>query len=133
MTTTLTDRFAHTIYIGALAELAGVTVRTLRYYEVRGFIQPMRDRSNVRRYDWVNRQRAVLLARIRRCGLPLRDAARIVALHEAGEAFSEFAESGIEARLEALERQRADLIDLRETLNALEASSQAPVLHARAS
>ena len=133
MTTTLTDRFAHTISIGALAELAGVTVRTLRYYEFRGFIEPLRDRSNVRRYDWVNRQRAVLLARIRRCGLPLNEAANIVALYEAGEAFDEFAGLRIQARLGALERQRRELLDLQQMLSALEASSQAPVLHARAS
>lgn len=133
MTTILKDRFAHTIYIGALAELAGVTVRTLRYYELRGFIEPLRDDSNVRRFDWVNRQRAMMLVRIRRCGLSLKEAAKIVAMYEAGEAFGEFAAAGIQARLVALERQRADLIDLQEMLKALEASSHAPVRHARAS
>ncbi|MEV8506339.1 MerR family transcriptional regulator [Actinoplanes sp. NPDC051475] len=37
--------------IGELAERAGTSARTLRYYEEHGLVEPRRDRNGYRRYD----------------------------------------------------------------------------------
>ena len=37
--------------IGELAERAGTSTRTLRYYEQQGLVQPRRDANGYRRYD----------------------------------------------------------------------------------
>ncbi len=61
---------------GALAELAGVTVRALHHYEAEGLLAPARDASGYRRYgpDQVERLQQILL--FRACGLALGDIRR---------------------------------------------------------
>jgi len=63
-----------------LAEIAGVSPRTLRYYDQIGLLQPTRDASNgYRRYDTreVNALQQILF--YRELGLPLEDIARLLA------------------------------------------------------
>ena len=61
---------------GALASLAGVTVRALHHYEAEGLLSPARDASGYRRYgaDQVERLQQILL--LRACGLALSDIRR---------------------------------------------------------
>ena len=61
---------------GALADLAGVTVRALHHYEAEGLLAPARDASGYRRYgpDQVERLQHILL--FRACGLALGDIRR---------------------------------------------------------
>lgn len=58
---------------GALAALAGTTVRALHHYEAEGLLSPARDASGYRRYDadQVARLQQVML--LRACGMPLAD------------------------------------------------------------
>lgn len=72
--------------IGELAERAGTSARTLRYYEEHGLVEPRRDRNGYRRYDEgelrvVHEIRALLAA-----GFGLDDIRPFVACLRAGNA-----------------------------------------------
>lgn len=61
---------------GALAELAGVTVRALHHYEAEGLLRPARDASGYRRYDASQVERLQQILLFRACGLALGDIRR---------------------------------------------------------
>lgn len=61
---------------GALAELAGVTVRALHHYEAEGLLRPARDASGYRRYDACQVERLQQILLFRACGLALSDIRR---------------------------------------------------------
>ncbi|MEV4636939.1 MerR family transcriptional regulator [Actinoplanes sp. NPDC049548] len=72
--------------IGELAERAGTSARTLRYYEEHGLVEPRRDRNGYRRYDEgelrvVHEIRALLAA-----GFGIDDIRPFVACLRAGNA-----------------------------------------------
>lgn len=75
------QRFA----IAEVAERAGVTAHTLRYYERAGLLAVGRDASGYRAYSEDDCARVVFLTRMRSTGMPIRDLQRYVALVEAGE------------------------------------------------
>lgn len=60
-----------------LATLAGVSVRTLHYYEERGLLHPTRDANNWRHYHAQDLSALRIILALRACGLPLTN---IVAL-----------------------------------------------------
>lgn len=74
------QRFA----IAEVAERAGVTAHTLRYYERAGLLSVGRDASGYRAYSEDDCARVVFLTRMRSTGMPIRDLQRYVALVEAG-------------------------------------------------
>ncbi len=57
--------------IGQLAKLAGVSARTLRYYEDEGLIHPLRTSTNYRIYHEKDARRLAQILAMRACGLPL--------------------------------------------------------------
>jgi DNA-binding transcriptional MerR regulator len=60
--------------IGELAELAGVTARTVRHYHAIGLLaEPPRDASGYRRYGPAEVVRLVMVRRLRDVGMPLAD------------------------------------------------------------
>ena len=63
--------------IGQLAELAGVSTRTLRYYEDRGLLSPARDSSGYRSYGNQDVKRLAQIIAMRACGLPLTTIGRM--------------------------------------------------------
>ncbi len=56
-----------------LADLAGVSVRTLHYYEEFGLLHPTRDANNWRRYGAQDIAALRVIRTLRSCGLPLGD------------------------------------------------------------
>ena len=61
-----------TVTIGRLAELAGVHVETIRYYERRGLLaEPTRTAAGYRRYDDTDLWRLEFIARAKRLGFTL--------------------------------------------------------------
>jgi DNA-binding transcriptional MerR regulator len=85
--------------IAEVAERAGVTAHTLRYYERIGLLTVGRDVSGHRVYTGADFGRVVFLTRLRMTGMPIRDLQRYVALVEAGEAT-------VPARLALLQEHR---------------------------
>jgi DNA-binding transcriptional MerR regulator len=72
--------------VGEAAERVGLTTYTLRWYEQEGLVEPVgRDSAGRRRYtrsdvDWL-----VLLTRLRRTGMPVRDMRRYAELARQGD------------------------------------------------
>ncbi|WP_165248779.1 MerR family transcriptional regulator [Adlercreutzia sp. ZJ141] len=56
-----------------LANMAGVSVRTLHYYEQLGLLSPVRDANNWRRYGAEDVAALRVIRTLRSCGLPLGD------------------------------------------------------------
>ncbi len=73
-----------TYAIGDLADEFGVTTRTLRFYEEKGFLRPER-RGRVRYFSQADRVRLRLLLRGKRLGLSLEESAEIVDLYQTPE------------------------------------------------
>ncbi len=63
--------------VGQLAKLAGVSTRTLRYYEDRGLLSPARDASGYRSYGDHDVRRLAQIVAMRACGLPLTTIGRM--------------------------------------------------------
>lgn len=75
-----------TLSVGEAAERVGLTAYTLRWYEQTGLVAPVgRDSAGRRRYtrediDWL-----LLLTRLRRTGMPVRDMRRYAELARQGD------------------------------------------------
>lgn len=97
--------------IGQLTEEFGVTTRTLRFYEDRNLLNPLR-RGRKRLYRPRDRTRLRLILRGKRLGLSLDEISEILALFDlpsgAEKQIDRLLER-IEARREALLAQRADI------------------------
>ena len=57
--------------IGQLSKLAGVSTRTLRYYEDQGLLASARDKNGYRRYSSRDAKKLAQIISMRSCGLPL--------------------------------------------------------------
>ncbi len=64
--------------IGQLAEASGVSVRTLRFYEEKGFLSPARTESGYRLYSERDERRLAQVMAMRSCGLPLATIGRLL-------------------------------------------------------
>lgn len=64
--------------VGRLAELAGVSARTLRYYEDMGLLEPARAENGYRMYGSADVKRLSHVLAMRACGLPLTTIRRLL-------------------------------------------------------
>jgi DNA-binding transcriptional MerR regulator len=72
--------------VGEAAERVGLTTYTLRWYEQEGLVAPVgRDSAGRRRYTEVDVNWLVLLTRLRRTGMPVRDMRRYAELARQGD------------------------------------------------
>ena len=106
---------AKTYSISDLAAEFGVTTRTLRFYEEKGLLRPVR-RGRVRYFSAADRVRLRLILRGRRLGLSLEESAEIIDLYKAPEG----GRRQLNALLDKLAERRAQLekqaADLKATL-----------------
>lgn len=97
--------------IGELASEFDVTLRTLRFYEDKGLLQPRRIGST-RLYSRRDRARLKLILLGKRVGFPLQDIREMLALYEPGgnnlRQLEVAEEMGVE-QLDRLHRERAGL------------------------
>ena len=106
--------------IGELAERAGTSVKTIRYYDRVGVLCPKeRSHSGYRLYgeDALHRYRFVRAAQA--VGLRLGEIREVIALRDKGEAPCEFVTELIGRRGAELDRHIAELEGLRDELRAL--------------
>ncbi|MEO1580957.1 MAG: MerR family transcriptional regulator [Pseudomonadota bacterium] len=112
-----------TYAIGDLADEFGVTTRTLRFYEEKGFLKPER-RGRVRYFSQADRVRLRLLLRGKRLGLSLEESAEIVDLYQTPEG----SKRQLKVLLAKLAERREQLLeqarDLEATLDELERVEQ---------
>lgn len=81
---TVTDVPPEGLTISAAAEISGLSVDTLRYYEKEGLTpyRPGRSASGQRRYSEQNLAWLRTLVMLRRTGMPIREIKQFVALYE---------------------------------------------------
>ena len=112
-----------TYSISELAREFGVTTRTIRFYEDEGLLKPSRQGQN-RIYAPRDRVRLKLILRGKRLGFSLREVRDMLDMYDAPEGevgqLRYFIERMRERRAD-LERQRADIDQVLEELDALEA------------
>lgn len=103
--------------IGRLARAAGVNVETIRYYQRVGLLaEPPRPASGYRTYPTDAVERIRFIKRAQKLGFRLQE---IRELLELGEAGCRDVQRRAQRKREQIDRQIADLLALRETLDAL--------------
>ena len=112
--------------IGELAEAAGTTAKTLRFYEEQGLLPPAeRTAAGYRDYAPEAVARIDFVHRVQAAGLTL---AQILDIRDHGQAPCEHVRDLLDTRLADIEQQIAQLSALRDTIAALrdEASDPEP-------
>ncbi len=102
--------------IGQVSQRAGISAKTIRYYESVGLLpRPARSENHYRRYSHADVNRLLLLRRIKLLGAPLVEAKRLLA--SATDARCADAQEAlltlVDERLVALDQQIAELLTLR--------------------
>lgn len=100
------------ISIRELSARTGATLRALRHYEDIGLLTAGRRPSGARCYDADQRQRAALIARLRRLGMPTPTIHQALSDTEAGATVARFLSTEMEAAMARLQDLRTALIDL---------------------
>ena len=108
------------LLIGQLAEEAGVSVETVRYYERQGLLErPKRTNSKFRRYDSDSVARLRFIRRAKELGFTLKDIKTLLSLRiDPSSTRAEVKAKTIEKITEIVGRIR-DLMKMKETLESL--------------
>jgi len=99
--------------IGDLASKAGVTPRTIRYYESLGLLRSNRAGSSYRQYDEAELARLRKIDALKRLGLSLGEIASVIELHSQDP-------SGVNGKRKVLGILDAQLRETDEKITALE-------------
>ncbi|GGO85108.1 heavy metal-responsive transcriptional regulator [Nocardioides phosphati] len=106
--------------IGELAEAAGTTTKTLRFYEEQGLLPPAeRTPSGYRDYTPDVVGRVDFIHRGQAAGLTLAQIGQILEIRDRGNAPCGHVRDLLDARLADLEDQITQLVELRDTITAL--------------
>lgn len=108
--------------ISELSREFDISTRTIRFYEEKGFIKPLRS-GQKRIYTPADRARIRLILRGKRIGLSLAESVEIIDMYHPGESDSAQLDSllsRIDKRRAALEQQRKDLDDMLAALDEVE-------------
>jgi MerR family transcriptional regulator, Zn(II)-responsive regulator of zntA len=104
--------------IGELAEAAGTTTKTLRFYEKSGLLPPTERAANgYRDYGPAALSRLDFIRRGRAAGLTLAQIREVIDIRETGDAPCHHVHQLLTERLADIDRQIADLQALRATLS----------------
>lgn len=107
------------MFIHQLAQITGVSAKTIRYYESIGLMpEPERAENNYRRYSSDAIERLRLIASARSLGFNLTDVGEFLAVRDEGLPCRRVLDS-FDQRIADLDRHIADLLDLRETLKRI--------------
>lgn len=113
--------------IGELASSAGVTTKSIRYYEQIGVLSdPPRTQSGYRSYDSSAAERLGFVKAAQRAGLTLTEIRSVLSIHDRGDvpcghvsALIDAKLREIDERLQALQRTRQELRQLRQRAGSL--------------
>lgn len=115
-----------TLKIGEVAARAGVNVQTIRYYERRGLLPPVRrSRSGYRHYDGEAVRRLCFIKRAQELGFSLAEIRELLALRVRHADACESVQRKAQAKLELVVGKIRELERMRRTLEGLVASCQA--------
>lgn len=106
--------------IGELAETAGVSTKTIRYYETIGLLpEPVRTDSGYRAYDESGAERLSFIRDAQASGLSLAEIASVLELKEAGTTSCQHTRSLLERHIAEIEAQINRLRETHSTLVAM--------------
>ncbi len=106
--------------IGEVADQAGVTVDTVRYYERRGLLAPAERRpSGYRVFDAATVERLDLIRRLQELGLTIEEIRHALAAHDAGDATCDSERWRIEAVRKRIDAKISELTALRVRVDAV--------------
>lgn len=106
--------------IGELAEAAGTTTKTLRFYEDEGLLRPAdRTPAGYRDYGPEALARVGFIHRGQAAGLTLAQIRQILDIRDSGQAPCEHVQDLLDTRLADLEQQITQLLELRDTITRL--------------
>jgi DNA-binding transcriptional MerR regulator len=106
--------------IGELAEAAGTSTKTLRFYEAQGLLpSAQRTPSGYRDYTPEAVSRIDFVHRGQAAGLTLAQIKQILDIRDRGQAPCGHVRDLLDARLADIERQIADLVALRDSVASL--------------
>ena len=103
-----------TFTISELAREFGVTTRTIRFYEEKGLIQPLRD-GQKRLYTPADRVRIKLILRGKRIGMSLQESVDVIDMYDPSRNNTQQLNSlikTVQARRATLEQQKKDIDDM---------------------
>jgi DNA-binding transcriptional MerR regulator len=123
-----------TFSISDLANVFGVTTRTIRFYEEKGLLRPEREGTR-RIYGPADRTRLRLILRGKRLGLSLDESAEIIHMYGTpgkNRRQLELLISRIEERRADLRRQQRDLRAMLQELDKAEANCRDALQHSAA-
>ncbi|MCB1772506.1 MAG: heavy metal-responsive transcriptional regulator [Gammaproteobacteria bacterium] len=127
------------ITIGKLAKMGNVGVETLRYYERRGLIEPLRRTdAGYRLYGEDARRRLLFIRRAQTLGFSLDEVAELLSLSSRPSASAADVKQLARAKIDDIEARIRDLDRVRAALSALEdqcpghagTTAQCPILAA---
>lgn len=106
--------------IGELAKAAGLSAKTIRFYEAEGLIQdPPRTESGYRAYADADLDRLAFILKAKRLGLTLAEITGILALHDRSEPTCVHVRSLLEEKVAQIETVIQDLLGFKEELETL--------------
>ncbi|WP_458040885.1 MULTISPECIES: heavy metal-responsive transcriptional regulator [Bacteria] len=110
--------------IGELADAAGTTTKTLRFYEEQGLLpEPDRTQSGYRDYSLESVARIDFVHRGQAAGLTLAQIRQVLDIRDGGDAPCEHVRGLLDQRLADIDAQLQHLVSLRETLAELRAEA----------
>jgi len=116
------------LFIGQVAKKAGVTSKTIRYYETVGLLSPPpRGANRYRIYRQEVVQLLLFIKKAQRAGFTLAEIKEIVDLHRCGQEPCAHVQTLLHRKIADLDQQLKDLVALRKKLRALAAEFTARV------
>ncbi len=113
--------------IGELAAAAGTTTKSLRFYEQAGLLlPPARTAAGYRDYAADAVPRLEFIRRGQRAGLTLAQIREVLQIRDSGQAPCRHVEQVLGHRLVELDRQIAELLELRATVAQLHLQAPSP-------
>ncbi|AXG77704.1 MerR family transcriptional regulator [Streptomyces paludis] len=111
--------------IGEVAAKAGVSVRSLRYYEQHDLLHATRNPGGQRQYPDSAVERVRLIQQLYAAGLPSRTIREVLPFADSGEASPELLEL-LAAERDRIDRQMADLRSVRKRLDGMITEAEKP-------
>ncbi|WP_300033102.1 Cu(I)-responsive transcriptional regulator [uncultured Roseobacter sp.] len=102
--------------ISDVATATGLPVKTIRYYEDIGLITPGRKGNGYRWFSETDRHRLAFLGRARSLGFSIEACRSLLQLYSDRDRASADVKTIARAHLEEIDRKRAELTDMRDTL-----------------